>query len=333
MRYIVIGAGAVGGSIGAGLFLAGKQVLLVARGAHRQAIATAGLVFATPRETRTLAMPVVGSPEEVDLDPDDVLILAVKIQDSGPALDSWSGRPVAGGGTAGTDLPLLCAQNGVEGERLALRRFDRVYGVCVVLPAGHLAPGRIDAIGDPQIGVLTIGAYPAGTDDLVDRICGDLGQAQITALPSPVVMRWKYTKLLANLGNALEAICGPIQGEALSAVAAAARSEGEQVLRAAGIDYADRNEDGGIHYDLGTAEIPDRPRGGGSTWQSLTRGTGTVEADYLSGEIALLGRLFGTPTPVNATLCRIVDDLARRGLPPGSVSVQDLTLQLQHATR
>jgi len=117
------------------------------------------------------------------------------------------------------------------------------------------------------------------------------------------------------------------------ALAAAARSEGEQVLRAAGIEYADRNENEGIHFNLGTAEIPDRPRGGGSTWQSLTRGTGTVEAAYLSGEIALLGRLSGTPTPVNATLCRIADDLARRALPPGSVSVQDLTLQLEHAAR
>ena len=41
---------------------------------------------------------------------------------------------------------------------------------------------------------------------------------------------------------------------------------------------------------------------GGSTWQSLARGTGTIETDYLNGEIALLGRLHGVPTPVNAAL-------------------------------
>ena len=40
------------------------------------------------------------------------------------------------------------------------------------------------------------------------------------------------------------------------------------------------------------AAIGSRPRlarGGGSTWQSLRRGTGSLETDYLNGEIALLG--------------------------------------------
>ena len=36
-----------------------------------------------------------------------------------------------------------------------------------------------------------------------------------------------------------------------------------------------------------------RERGGGSSWQSLARGSGTIEADYLNGEIVLLGRLHG----------------------------------------
>lgn len=37
-RYIIIGAGAVGGTIGARLFEAGHDVVLVARGAHSHAI-------------------------------------------------------------------------------------------------------------------------------------------------------------------------------------------------------------------------------------------------------------------------------------------------------
>ncbi len=321
----MIGAGAVGGSIGAALFAAGHQVVLVARGAHRQVIATSGLRFVTPRGTETLQVPVVAGPEELALTSDDVLVLAVKVQDSIAALDHWSSQPVAGGGTAGLVLPVFCAQNGVEGERLALRRFARVYGVCVMLPASYLAPGEISAIGDPLVGVLTIGRYPSGSDQLVDRVCADLEESGIGGSPSEAVMRWKYTKLLANLGNALEAVCGPIESAASLALLDRATAEGVHALAAAGIDHADPDEDAGVRTRLRQGEIPGRVRGGGSTWQSLTRGTGRVETDYLAGEIVLLGRLYGVPTPVNDTLGRVADDLARRGLPPGSVTLGHLT--------
>ena len=131
MRYIIVGAGAVGGAIGGRLAEAGHEVVLVARGAQYEALREDGLRLTTPEGTRTHRLPVVDGPEALDLAPDDVLVLAVKTQDSVAALDAWSARPVAGGGTAGERLPLICAQNGVESERLALRRFRRVYGCCV----------------------------------------------------------------------------------------------------------------------------------------------------------------------------------------------------------
>ncbi len=81
-----------------------------------------------------------------------------------------------------------------------------------------------------------------------------------------------------------------------------------------------------------TGEIPGRPRPGGSTWQSLTRGTGSLETDYLSGEIALLGRLHGIRTPVNATVSRIAADLAQRREPPGSMTAEQLTVLIDQAT-
>jgi 2-dehydropantoate 2-reductase len=328
MRYIVIGAGAVGGSIGAALFAAGRDVVLVARGAHHDVIASAGLTFRTPRGTGHLRIPVVSGPDELTLRADDVLLLGVKVQDSITALEQWTDVPVAGGGTAGTVLPLFCAQNGVEGERIALRRFARVYGMSLMLPATYLAPGEIAANGDPLIGVLTIGNYPEGCDTLVGQVCDDLEAAGFDARPSPSVMRWKYTKLLANLGNALEAITGPIESDAAKALASRAREEGLQVLVAAGIDHTGPDEDADLRARLTSAEIPGRPRGGGSTWQSLTRGTGSVEADYLAGEVVLLGRLHGVATPVNAVLCRIADGFAARGQRPGSMTIGDLVAMI-----
>jgi 2-dehydropantoate 2-reductase len=67
-----------------------------------------------------------------------------------------------------------------------------------------------------------------------------------------------------------------------------------------------------------------RVRCGGSTWQSLQRGTGSVEADFLNGEIVALGRRYGVPTPVNAQLLDIVDAMARAGVQPGGRSAANL---------
>ena len=47
------------------------------------------------------------------------------------------------------------------------------------------------------------------------------------------------------------------------------------------------------------AEVAGVARTGGSTTQSLARGTGSIETDWLNGEIVLLGRLHGVPTPAN----------------------------------
>ncbi len=57
---------------------------------------------------------------------------------------------------------------------------------------------------------------------------------------------------------------------------------------------------------------------GGSTWQSLTRGTAS-EIDYLAGEVVLLGRLNGVPTPVNAAVQALTRQLAGSGGRPRSV--------------
>ncbi|MBV8960869.1 MAG: ketopantoate reductase family protein, partial [Actinobacteria bacterium] len=70
-------------------------------------------------------------------------------------------------------------------------------------------------------------------------------------------------------------------------------------------------------------------RGGGSSWQSLRRRTGSIEADYLNGEIVMLGRLHGVPTPANALLQQVANRMAADGAPPGSVDVEDLLAQLE----
>jgi 2-dehydropantoate 2-reductase len=116
------------------------------------------------------------------------------------------------------------------------------------------------------------------------------------------IMRFKHAKLLANLGNAVDAICQP--DAAAEEVTALAREEGRAVLAAAGIEFvAEEVNDVQARWErLDVQPIEGRPRAGSSTRQSVTRGL-SVETDYLNGEISLLGRLNGVPTPVNDALC------------------------------
>ena len=133
-------------------------------------------------------------------------------------------------------------------------------------------------------------------------------------------MRWKYSKLLSNLGNAVQAACG--LEAAAGALHARARDEALACYRAAGIEWtgeAEVSERRKSMSPLGT--IAGARRAGGSSWQSLARGAGSIESDYLNGEIVLLGRLHGVPTPVNAALQRIGERMAREGLAAGSLSV------------
>ncbi|KOY55621.1 ketopantoate reductase family protein [Streptomyces sp. XY332] len=323
MRYIIIGAGAVGATIGGRLAETGAEVVLVARGAHAQALTADGLRLTTADGARVHRIPVVTSPAELgELRPDDVLLLTVKTQDAIAALDAWGDAEVAGGGTAAQRLPVLCAQNGVESERLALRRFARVYGVCVWLPATFLEPGVVSALCAPLTGILHIGLAAGGADARARRIAADLEKSGFEAPVVEDVMRWKYAKLLGNLGNAIQATTGPEPDPAKAALLLRAIREAKAAFDAAGIAYASDTEQSAARD--GKVDQPPGLRGG-SSWQSLHRGTGSIEADYLNGEISLLGRLHGIPTPVNDTLRHAANIFAREGLPPGAMSVEDLT--------
>ena len=372
MRYIIVGAGAVGGTIGGCLFQGGHEVVLVARGAHLEALRAGGLRLATPLGTATLDIPAVGGPGEVDLRPDDVLILAAKTQDAAALLGDWAWQPVSdgtpsggsvagdrlpgssvagdrrpggsvadgtlpggsvsggtpsGGSVAADVLPVVCAQNGVASERLALRRFRQVYGMHVWLPATHLEPGTVLAQGMPLAGLLHVGRYPSGADATAERIAADLTRSRFLAPVTPDVMRWKYGKLLDNLVNAIEALCGRAasgfgdggaDGGDAAELRRLVRAEGVAVLDVAGFAYTTASERADVRGDhVRIEQIGGSARAGGSSWQSLTRATGTIEADYLNGEIVLLGREHGVPTPVNEALQRLANQAARSRRAPG----------------
>ncbi|MET0904371.1 MAG: 2-dehydropantoate 2-reductase N-terminal domain-containing protein [Acidimicrobiales bacterium] len=319
MRFVVVGAGAVGGVVGGRLAQYDHDVALVARGDHGEAIAADGLLIRSPDGEVRVSVPVVSHPSELTLTDDDVVLLAVKGQDTAAALEGLAAGPA--------DVAVACLQNGVDNERQVLRRTANTYAVPVMLPGTYLEPGVVEASSAPISGILDIGRYPTGIDERAAAISAAFATSTFSSRPEPHVMRFKWSKLLMNLGNALEAAIGPIGRD--SQLYPMARAEAEAVLAAAGIDCASIEEDSKRRGDLiGMRRIDGRRREGGSTWQSLARGTGRVETDLLNGEIVLLGRLHGVETPVNALLQRVANELARDHAPPACMTEAELLAQL-----
>jgi 2-dehydropantoate 2-reductase len=317
MRIIVVGAGAVGGVVAANLALAGTPVVAVARGEHARVMRESGLRYESPSGTQIVELPVATSISEIDVTDDDVFMLGVKSQDTAGVLNDLRAAGVA-------DQPIVCMQNGVDNERQALRLFPNVYGMCVMLPADHLSPGVVRVWTAPSSGLLDVGRYPHGVDDLSVQLAATLEAATFGSIPAHDIMSWKYRKLLMNLGNAIEAVCGRegFGGRLYEMV----QAEGEAVLAAAGITVTSVEDDLARRGDALRIQPvgDDQRRAGGSTWQSLRRGTGTIETDYLTGEIVLLGRLHGVPTPANQALQGATAEMARSGEPPASRTEDDV---------
>jgi 2-dehydropantoate 2-reductase len=322
---VIIGAGAVGGTIGGRLFDSGHEVVLAARGAHHDALRERGLRLELPDRTVTLRIPVVDGPGGLAPRTDDVLVLATKTQDTAAALEIWASH--------GSGPAVVCAQNGVENERLALRRFHDVHGMCVWLPCTHLEPGVVQAPCAPMTGILHLGRYPSGVGSTTEAIAADLTASGFDAPVTADVMAWKYAKLLGNLGNAVEALCGPIEDGPLLDLLGRARDEGAAVLDAAGITRVSLAEQARMRGDRVVLQpMGGETRGGGSSWQSLVRGTGSIETDYLNGEIVLLGRRLGVPAPVNEALQRTATLFARQRRRPGDLTPDELTALLAAGT-
>jgi 2-dehydropantoate 2-reductase len=320
MRFVILGAGAVGGTIGGRLVQHGHSTLLIARGAHYQAIRDHGLRLQSPDDILNLKIPVVDQAARISWTDDDVLLLATKTQDTEAALGTLASAPKT--------LPIFCVQNSVANERMASDRFSNVYGVFVWCPTDYLTPGFVKLWSAPKSGILHIGRYPTGIDTLSDAVAATLRASSFYSESKADVMRWKYRKLLSNLGNAVEALCGVAARG--SGLAQRARREGLECFKAAGIGHvADDEEDAArLEKEVQARTIDGAERRGGSSWQSLERRLGTIETDYLNGEIVRLGQLHGVPTPVNAILQYLSQRVAHERRPPGSVNPDKILVAL-----
>lgn len=320
MRFIIYGVGAIGGTMAAALTLAGRDVIGIARGKMLDALQANGLLFRSPGGEQRVTFPCVAAPGDIIFRPDDVVLLTMKSQDTHAALQQLRDAGCS-------DQPVICAQNGTDNERMALRLFPNVYGMTVMLPADYTEPGEVNCYGAPKFGLLDFGRYPSGTDQVTEAIAGHLDAAGFAVFVLDEVMRSKYGKLLQNLNNVLEAALG--RGVDSKPFAELARAEAEAIYRAAGIAWTDAAFDDPRRKGVSEMRpVAGATRFGGSSTQSLQRGVGSIETDYLNGEIALLGRLHDVPAPVNHYLARLGHRIVAERLAPGSIARSEVAAAL-----
>ncbi len=190
MRFIIVGAGGVGGLIGGLLQRSGQQVAFLARGRQLQAMREGGLHVQSPRGTFHLPQ-VEASDDPAELPPGDVLLVATKgwqVQEVAPRL----ARLLGPGGVA---VPL---ENGVEaaGHLATALGETRVAGGLCFLLSRIEAPGRIQHVGETlRVTVGERGGQATGSRRL-EELCTVLRAAHVDAEIAPDIDVALWDKLV-----------------------------------------------------------------------------------------------------------------------------------------
>ena len=318
-RIIIYGAGAIGGALGGHLALAGAEVALIGRAGHINKIRDHGLRFITPSGTHILKLRAFTSPAEIDFKSDDIVFLTMKSQNTEAALCDLQNIV--------KDIPIFCFQNGVRNEEIAAKYFPRVYAVMVRIGGEYVTDGEITVRRDPP-GWLVMSRYPDGIDALVESVSGIVRQAGFHVLIRPNAMPYKWGKLMSNLANAIGAITNAKWNETRP-IMQAAQEEARNILNLAGIHWISQED---LRKEWPDLDSPPKrsltTESQSSTWQSLARRQGTVETEFLNGEIVRLAKRLGKSASINEGLVRITEEMAAKRESPGKHTAKELTQML-----
>ena len=307
MKIAVVGAGAIGGFVGAKLALAGEEVTFMVRGANLDAIRANGFRLVMHDGTEQVARDVKASNDYAATGPQDVVILATKahqldaVAASVPKLfgpdtavvTMQNGIPYwyfhrHGGTLAGTRVRSV-DPTGVIGENIPA---GRVIG-CVVYPATELvAPGVVRHIEGDRF---PIGELDGATTPRVQRIADAFVRAGFKAPVLDDIRSEIWLKLWGNLTfNPISALSRATlvdicQYPPTRALAAAMMAEAQAVGGKLGITFR--------------VTIDKRIAGAERVGKHKTSMLQDIEAERepeieaLVGSVVELARLTDTPTP------------------------------------
>jgi len=321
MKIAIIGAGAIGGLVGAKLALAGEDVTFIVRGANLQAIGANGIKLVSAEGEEQVARNVRATDRYDEAGPQDLVILAMKAHQVEAVADDvaklfgpetavvtmQNGIPYwyfqkHGGVLEGTTVRSVDPQ-GVLNAKIPSRR---VIG-CVVYPASELiAPGVIKHIEGDRF---PVGELDGTTTERVERIAACFANAGFKAPVLDNIRAEIWLKLWGNLTfnpisslshSTLVDIC---QYPPSRELAAAMMREAQAVAHKLGIEFRVT-----LEKRIAGAEKVGKHKT--SMLQDVEAGR-APEIDALVGAVVELARLTETSTPHIDTVYSLVKLLAR----------------------
>jgi 2-dehydropantoate 2-reductase len=221
MRIAIVGAGSIGGALGARLARAGHAVSMVARGAHLAAIRARGLTLVDHLDGGTHVLQVPASDHPRDLGPQDLVVVTLKahqiagmLPQLGPLLEPGTVVvPAINGlpwwyflGHAGAFAGRRIAALDPDGTMFAALEGARLLGCVVHVAAEVRAPGEVHHTAGRR---LIVGELDGRRTARLARVTEALDGAGFQAEASDDIRLAVWTKLLGNTSfNPIAALTG-----------------------------------------------------------------------------------------------------------------------------
>ena len=298
-RIAVMGAGAVGCYFGAMLARAGREVTLIARPAHVEAMRRDGLRLESAHFTG--ALPVRADTEAAAVRGADLVLVCVKSTDTEAAAAALAPH-------LAPHAVLLSLQNGVDNaERLAAALQRDVIAAVVYVATEMSAPGVVRHHGR---GELVIGALTAAAQQrlapVLQAVVDVFAPAAVPVRIADSVAAELWRKLIINCAhNAVSALAqseyARLAAEpAIVKVMHDAVDEALDVAAALGIALPREASHAGVE------KIAQTMSGQRSSTAQDVAARKPTEIDHLNGYVVRRGAELGIATPVNKTLHALV---------------------------
>ncbi len=309
----VVGAGGIGGTVAAFLAAAGEKVTLVDKSApHIEAIRARGLLVDGIFGEQRPVFDRILFPQELK-SPLDLVILAVKSQDTEEALAAIA--PLLS--EHGTIVSL---QNGLNARSIAERvGASRTVGGMVHMVADHVGPGHVTRFTE---GEFYIGALDENLSDRVQQIATRLSRAVPTHTTDNI---WGYIwakQIYSCLLVATALVDAPssemLRPEWAKRIFVALMGEAAEAALAEGIhlEHYDRLDPkvmlARTKQDLLNAfgMLPSgSAKGNSGIWRDIKIRHRKTETEFLTGEVARIGRKHGLPMTINALVTQMVKEI------------------------
>jgi 2-dehydropantoate 2-reductase len=296
MRIGVMGAGAIGGYLAARLVAAGKDVALIARGPHLEAIRERGLQLRSEFGD-ALVQPAAVTDDPQEVGTVDVLLFTVKLYDAAAALQA--ALPMVG-----PDTRVVTFQNGIDGVEILARALGpkRVVGGAAYIPVHIEAPGVIRH--PARLARFVMGPLTGGHDWHVAEFGRVLTVAGVEVALSEKIERelWEKFVLLAAWSGVSAVTRGSFatvrRSEATRTMLAEAVHEVVAVAAAKAIALPAGCAEQIIRFLL--EQAADEVKA--SQTHDLEAGR-RLELPWLSGAVVRMGQELGVSTPTHQFLC------------------------------